>query len=166
MYPLAHIAIPAIIAFLFFLPALYAAIGGLLPDIFDKAIYALGLSPCGRFFGHTLFFGPLLALITFALTKNKKFAGAIWLGTYVHLLQDIPDGFVPWFYPVVNYNFVCPPLAFQPTAFGIAWEVIGLILIVAFVLFRWKFVAFRYRLWSWFNASDRRTKTKIRKKKK
>ena len=165
MYPLGHIGIAAFVATLFFLPALYAVLGGILPDVLDKVFFTLGILPCGRSFFHSLFFGPLAAAIVFALTRNKKYAVAIWFGAYSHLILDAAN-FVPWFYPVVSYAFNCGPVVFQPPLLEIAVEIFGLALIVTLIFFKWKVVALRYRLWKWYNASTRRTKTKIRKKKR
>lgn len=166
MFPLGHIGITAFLATLLYLPAMYAVLGVLTPDIFDKIFFNLGILPCGRSLGHSVFFAPVLGLIVLALTRKKNFAIAVALGAALHLVQDSYD-FLPLFYPIASYVFDCPPgVRVTPTIFEIGAEVVGLALIVSLIFFKWKVIALRYRIWKWYGATTRRTKTKIRKKKK
>lgn len=97
-----HIGITIFIATMLYLPMTFAVLGVLLPDIIDKGFFLLGLFPCVRFFGHSIFFPLVIGLLTYLVTRKWKFALAITLGAFLHLLQDI-EGFVPWFYPFINY---------------------------------------------------------------
>jgi hypothetical protein len=135
MLPFAHVGIAAFLSTLIALPSLFAAFGGLLPDIFDKTLLLSGVAPCGRFIAHSIFFGPVAALITYAITRRKEFASAILFGCYLHLALDAGD-FLPLFYPAVGYIFSCPPGYREIDAFTIIMEVVGAVLLGAAILFR------------------------------
>jgi membrane-bound metal-dependent hydrolase YbcI (DUF457 family) len=128
MLPLAHMGIALMFASLLGLPFLGALIGGLAPDIVDKPLFALGLIPCGRFFAHSIFFGPIIAGVAFLITRRRDVALAVLLGVYVHLLLDARY-FLPWFYPIVEYSFYCPPTTVSPDLVALAFEGIGVLLI-------------------------------------
>jgi membrane-bound metal-dependent hydrolase YbcI (DUF457 family) len=128
MLPLAHIGFAMLLSSILYLPLAASVFGALIPDIIDKAFFALGFGLCGRFIAHTVFFGPLIALTAFAATKRKDVALAVLLGSYLHLLMDVKT-FVPWFYPVVNYNFSCPPTVIKPDLIDMAFEFAGALLI-------------------------------------
>jgi len=144
-----HIGITLFIASLFFLPVLGAVVGVLLPDIIDKGMFVLGIWPCSRFIAHTVFFFPVAGLVTYAITRNKKLAIAVALGALLHISQDVHD-FVPFFYPVVQYDFaaLCPTtiqIVFTP--YVIATETIGLVLLIFVLGFNDKFVQVRRLFW-------------------
>jgi hypothetical protein len=128
MLPLAHMGITLIFASLLGMPLFAALVGGLAPDVVDKIFFAIGLSPCGRFFAHSIFFGPIIAGIAFLLTKRRDVALAILFGSYIHLLLDARY-FLPWFYPLVEYNFYCPPTTVSPDLVDLLFEGIGVLLI-------------------------------------
>lgn len=143
MYPLGHIGIALLISTLLYLPAVFVIAGVLLPDIVDKALLVSGFTVCGRFFGHTIFFGPIVSLITYIVTRRKDLALAVLFGSYMHLLQDI-GRFIPWFYPIVDYQFVCPKVAIG--AFEIITESLGLSFIIVKIFFNSKLLYYRDRI--------------------
>src|SRR3989338_11643878 len=96
-----HFGIAVFIASFIALPLIFAGIGVLLPDMLDKTLFILGMTPCSRFVGHTLFFGALVFSLAYFTTKNKKIALALLLGILLHLAQDF-QSFVPYFYPFVS----------------------------------------------------------------
>ena len=128
MLPLAHIGISILLASLLYIPVAGALIGSLAPDIVDKTLFVLGISPCSRFFAHSIFFGPLLASAVFIATRRKDIAIAVLFGSYVHLLEDAMN-FLPLLYPLMKYNFYCPPLTVEPSMVDIAIECFGALLI-------------------------------------
>lgn len=145
MYPLGHIGIALFLAVLFSIPAAFVVSGVLLPDIVDKLFFTAGVLPCGRSFGHSLIFGPILGLATLAMTRNVKFALAIFFGAYLHLLGDVRN-FIPWFYPFVEYEFDCDPVEFALDEFLIAMEAVGLGLIILVLKYRSKVILIREKI--------------------
>jgi len=134
MLPLAHIGIVLFVASLLYLPLIAAMVGGILPDIVDKTLFITGLAPCGRFFAHSIFFGPIIAGISFLITRRKDLSLALLLGCYIHLILDMRY-FLPWFYPLVQYTFYCPPIEIRPDLIAVVFEGIGVLLIpITFVL--------------------------------
>ncbi len=150
---------------MFYLPIAFSAVGVLLPDIVDKIFYTLGVLPCGRSLGHNLFFGPILALITYVVTRRKNYALAIWFGAYLHLLQDI-TGFIPWLYPLVNYQFGCGPIQIVIDPLDLVAEPLGVILLFISIAFNSKVLHYREKFWSWVNHGSRKSKKKVRRKKR
>jgi hypothetical protein len=77
---------------------------GVFPDVTDKLLcQVLHITPSGRMYGHTL----LGAALTTPLVRKVWGARAAraWAIGYVgHLVGDM-DGFVPWFYPFLEYDF-------------------------------------------------------------
>lgn len=128
MLPLAHIGISMLLASLLYIPVAGALIGSIAPDAVDKILFVIGVSPCSRFFAHSIFFGPLLAAAVFLVTRRKDMAIAVLFGSYVHLLEDAVN-FLPLFYPMVKYDFYCPPLTVEPSIVDIILEGIGALLI-------------------------------------
>lgn len=163
MYPLGHIGIALFLSTLFYLPALFAILGVILPDAIDKIFFTFGFLPCGRYLGHNLFFAPILALITFALTKKKNFALAILFGTYLHLLQDARE-FIPWFYPLVNYPFDCVPFEVHIGLFEIITESIGASLLIITVFFKTKVLYLREKLFLLIKYGNKKFISKISRK--
>jgi len=147
MLPLAHIGMTAFLSTLVYLPASFAVIGALLPDIVDKLLLLPGLSACGRFIGHSLFFGPILSLLAYGLTRKKEVALALLFGSYLHLLEDAKD-FMPLFYPIVKYQFECVPTTIKTGPFEIITESLGITLLSIKVLFNSKLLRYRDRLWT------------------
>lgn len=146
MLPLAHLGITVFLSIIFYLPALFAAIGALLPDIVDKILFLSGFSVCGRFIGHTIFFGPIASLLTYVLTKNKKIALAILFGCWLHLFEDARD-FMPLFYPIVKYQFACLPTSIKIGTFEVITESLGATLLTVTILFKSKIMHLRDKVW-------------------
>lgn len=102
MTPIGHlgIALPVAHALRLELPVVFLC--GLLPDLVDKPLWALGVG-APRYVAHTLLF---LCLVTAALFLWKRAYGlAALLGLGSHLLLDwMGPGFpVPWLYPFASY---------------------------------------------------------------
>jgi len=151
MYPLGHIGITIFLSTLLYLPASFAFIGVLLPDVIDKFLFAGGFVPCGVFISHTVFFGPIISLLAFLVTKRKDIAFALLFGSFAHLLEDA-NHFVPWFYPIINYPFNCGQLSFTITPFVILTEASGVALLIVTVAFNSKLIYFRNKINSWLKA--------------
>lgn len=145
MLLLGHIGIAIFLSTLFYLPPLFALVGVLLPDIVDKLLFIPGVTICGRFFGHTIFFGPLVGFLTYIVTRRKNLALAVLFGSYIHLLQDV-GRFAPWFYPIINYQFECEPTRISVGFFEIVTESLGVSLIVVKIFFNSKLLYYRDRL--------------------
>jgi hypothetical protein len=77
-------------------------IGSMLPDLIDKPL-SLFFNISGRGFGHTPFYLLLLFISLSQLTKNRTIISSLAVGSFFHLLLDIPA--VPWFAPFVDYDF-------------------------------------------------------------
>ena len=129
MFPLAHVGITLFVAALLSLPLSYALIGSLLPDLIDKPLKILGVAPCGRFIGHTLFGGIVAFIISYLWKRDKKISFTLLFTYYLHLLEDIPF-FMPWFYPFKNYNFPTGPWIIKYTLYGLITDSIGLSLLI------------------------------------
>jgi hypothetical protein len=78
----------------------------LLPDLVDKPLWMLGIG-MGRFVGHTLLFGFLVAFVFFL--RKRTYGLFALVGGMSHLLWDAGT-FMPWLYPFVKYDF--PQLEF------------------------------------------------------
>ncbi len=140
-----HLGITIFVGMLLSLSIIPVIVGVLLPDVVDKLFFTLGLLPCGRSFAHNIFFGPIVASIVFVLTRKKNIAIPILFGSYMHLLEDAKS-FVPWFYPIVNYNFSCDPVKIALGPFEIVTELIGIILLLAVFFWRPKIIYLREKL--------------------
>jgi len=123
-----HIGITVFLGNLLSLALTYVFLGSILPDIIDKPFQILGIG-YGRFIGHTLFMGLVIAGIIHLLTRKKLLSLSFLFGYWVHLLEDA-YAFLPWFYPFVNYDF--PVYSFGPvfTVFNVTSEIVGIILLV------------------------------------
>jgi len=145
----AHIGITIFIAALFYLPILYTAIGVLLPDIIDKGFFILGVTPCGRYIGHSLLFPLIVGLITYSMSRNWKITIALMFGVFLHVLQD-SSYFIPWFFPLVKYSQMnsCGALDVQFGIFEIITESIGLLLLIFTLGFTKQLVFIRKKIWS------------------
>lgn len=146
MLPLAHIGITVLISTFLYLPAFSVAIGALAPDILDKFLFYFGISICGRFIGHSVFFGPILSLLAYGLTRKREIALAVLFGAYLHLLIDARD-FIPLFYPIAEYQFECVPTTVKVGAFEIITESLGATFLSIKVLFNSKLEYLRDKLW-------------------
>ena len=126
-----HIGITVFLGNLFSLTLIPVFLGSILPDIIDKPFQIMGMG-YGRFIGHTLFMGLVIAGIIHLLTRKKLLSLSLLFGYWVHLLED-GSAFVPWFYPFVNYDF--PIYSFGPrfTVFSVTSEIVGVILLVQLV---------------------------------
>ena len=146
---MAHIGIAAFVATFFYLPAIFAVAGALLPDIIDKSLFMLGVTPCGRFIGHSIFFAPVIGLITYLVTRRKSLAIAITLGSLLHLVLDL-GYFIPLLYPIKNYPFssICGPIEITSNILEWVAEGIGIVLIMITFSFNSKFLYLRDKLWS------------------
>jgi len=142
MYLLGHLGVTLAIGYPLRLPWMIVAFSVLLPDMMDKGLYYLGIG-CGRFISHSLVFALALGLL-FCLIN---FRCGLWafLGSGLHLIEDLP-GFIPWFYPLVSYDF--PRTQFDPVGgyFNIVnfiTDLIGLLLLV----YLWRRRYIRLALW-------------------
>lgn len=146
MYPLGHIGTALIAAAFLSMPAAAFVLGVMLPDIIDKGLAILNLIDCGRSWAHNVFFAVGAGLVALAVTRNKKVALAIGLGAILHLVGDSTH-FVPYLYPLVQYDFgECGPVQFQPGAFEVTMEAVGLALIIVWWRFRSKLFYLRERI--------------------
>jgi hypothetical protein len=86
-----------------FVPVMAAAV---VPDIIDKIMhYGFGQHASGRMWGHTLVGVAVSSLVALALFGKRNAIG--WIVGYIsHLVCD-SGGVVPWFAPLVQYEF--PP---------------------------------------------------------
>jgi len=79
-------------------------VAGVFPDIVDKTLCrVLHLTPNGRMYGHTLL-GLGLTTAAVGLIRGRRVAWSWALGYLGHLVSD-SDEFVPWLYPLVQYDF-------------------------------------------------------------
>jgi membrane-bound metal-dependent hydrolase YbcI (DUF457 family) len=82
-------------------------VGGVFPDVVDKTLcHVLRLRPHSRTFGHTLV-GMVISTGIVGLIWGQRAARSWALGYLSHLLGDV-QGFVPWLYPLVRYDFPPP----------------------------------------------------------
>ena len=124
-----HIGITAFFGSLLSLSILSIFIGSLLPDIIDKPFQIIGMSPSGRFIGHTLFMGFVISCISLLIIRKKYVPISLLFGYWFHLLQDAQH-FVPWFYPFINYDFPLYPFGPRLTLINIIFELLGIISLV------------------------------------
>ena len=146
MYPLGHLGIALVIATIFYIPVAAVVVGVFLPDIVDKGFAILGLVDCGRSIAHNVFFAIGAGAVALAITRKKSIAFAIFLGILLHLAQD-SAGFVPYFYPIVEYDFSdCGPVEIHPGTFEIVMEIVGFSLIIIWWRFKSKLIYLRERI--------------------
>jgi hypothetical protein len=99
--PVIHVGVSAVLALLFRLNPVVTVFCGILPDLVDKPLAALGIGG-GRYIGHTLLFAGVM-IILFTVWK-KKYGLAALIGLMFHLLLDL-NALIPWFYPFKEYSF-------------------------------------------------------------
>jgi hypothetical protein len=145
----AHIGFTVFIASMLYLPVIFAVAGALLPDIIDKGGNAIGLIPCGRYFGHSIFFPLTLGFLTYIITRKWKLTLAIFVGSFGHLLLD-SFYFLPWFFPLIKYPqlSVCAPLKMGFGIFEIVTEIIGAGLLIFTLGFTSKLIYIRKSFWN------------------
>jgi len=156
-----HIGIAIFLGTFLYLSPLIVGISAVLPDLVDKGLLLFGLSQYTRLFAHNIFFGPIVGLITYVITRRKDFAFTMLFGTYMHLLQDIRTP-LPWLWPFVNYNFLGTEIKIILDAFTILTEAIGLSLLVILFAFRQNVLHLRERMYIAFkDFYDKRLVKKI-----
>ena len=130
MILLGHIGITLFFGGLFSLLFIPLLIGSILPDLIDKPLVLFGIIHYGRYIGHTITSGAVIALISFAITRKKIVSISLFLGYLLHLVEDMPF-FIPWFYPFINYDFLTYyEFTGSITPMNIAFEIIGVTLII------------------------------------
>jgi membrane-bound metal-dependent hydrolase YbcI (DUF457 family) len=73
--------------------------------------------------------GILFSLITYIILRKKIISASLLFGYWFHLFEDVM-GFVPWFFPFVNYNFSAYTFGPLFTPFNIASEIIGILMLI------------------------------------
>lgn len=146
MFLIGHIGFTVFLSVLFYLPASYAFIGVLIPDVVDKLLLASSITSCGRLFSHSVFFSPVLGLSVYSITKRKDLALAIAFGSFLHLLEDATY-FVPWFYPLIDYARECKPFGIYYGMFELATDAAGLGLLMATVKLNSRLLYYRDLVW-------------------
>lgn len=133
MYPLGHVTFTLLVGRKLNLSIGFLALGALLPDIVDKVLVIFFNIGGGRFIAHTLAFAAL-AGCALALLHSKRAGVSLALGSVAHLIEDA-YAFVPWFYPLLDYEF---PVVESYSIFdhylgffGIGTDAIGLLLFIA-----------------------------------
>ena len=106
--PVIHIGVSAALALVFRLNLAVVIFCGILPDIVDKPLAAMGIGG-GRYIGHTLLFAVVVSAAFFFW--KKKYGLAAIIGLVSHLLLDL-NTLIPWFYPFKNYEFLITKLNF------------------------------------------------------
>jgi len=149
MLLLGHIGLTTLASSLLYLSIIGGVIGVLLPDIIDKGLFVLGYAPCGKFIAHSIFFFPVAGAVSYIITRNKKFAVAVALGAFLHLLQDIHND-VPFLYPLKDYAFfeTCDAVKISFSPYVIATEAIGGVLLIFIGVFHKQFESIRNAVWS------------------
>ncbi|MGB9576989.1 MAG: metal-dependent hydrolase [Candidatus Micrarchaeia archaeon] len=139
MLPLAHTGIAAFFAENTrpqLLQPAATAFFALLPDLVDKPLFLLGVTPSSRFIAHTLFFAFAVSLIVFFAAPRKlrwPLACSALFGCTTHLLLD-SYGFLPLFYPFLPYDFPSTNFDLTFNVLTTLFELIGFCCIVLVVL--------------------------------
>lgn len=146
---LGHIGLTAFVSSLLYLPILGGVLGVLLPDVIDKALFTVGYAPCSRFIAHSLFFFPVAGVVSYIITRNKKFALAVALGALLHLVEDMHDD-VPFLYPIKDYAFfsTCDQIKILFTPYIIATEFIGGMTLIFMSTFKSRLAKLRSFIWA------------------
>ena len=124
-----HIGISVFLGSFLSLSLLPVIAGALIPDLIDKTLLLFGLIDTGRFIGHTLFLGVLIALISYVIFRKKLVSVSLLFGYMFHLMEDATQ-FVPWFYPFMSYNFSAYTFGPVFTPFNIASEIVGVAMFI------------------------------------
>ena len=144
---LGHIGITVFISSFLYIQPSFAFLAVMLPDFVDKLLLLIGMAPYNRFIAHTIFFGPIVSLIVYAITKKKDLSLATLVVCYLHLLEDAKD-FLPLFYPFVKYTFPQAGFGLEFDWFTIATEGLGIFLLAATVLWYKKILKVREKIFS------------------
>jgi len=145
MYFFGHIGPTLLLGFMLFLPMVFLLIGSVLPDIVDKPLFLLGLTPSGRYIAHTLLF-VVISFLAALITTRKILAGlGLAFGVMMHLLGDATN-FVPWLYPFVDYTFPVYEGNWTLIPAFLMLEVVGFVILLAFVKYRSKLDKIRNKL--------------------
>ena len=101
MTPIGHVGIALAVAYVLRWNLIVVIFCALLPDLVDKSLFVVGLGS-SRYVAHTLLFVVLVAGAFFF--RRRSYGLPALVGGLSHLLLDL-NGFVPWFYPFVSYDF-------------------------------------------------------------
>ncbi len=124
MYPIpGHLGMSIAGSYLTRLPYTPAILATFIVDVGDKILKdVLDVAPYGRCWMHTL----LVVVVCTSLVwywKGKKW-GLSWLmGHLLHLVGDI--GFIPWFYPFIDYQWPDAPNVVNASVQGVKETVSG-----------------------------------------
>ena len=112
------------------LPLAAVAFFSLFPDLVDKPLFALGFTPYPRFIAHSVLVLAAVVLVVHAF--SRELGAAAFVGCGLHLLLDF-NGFLPLFYPFVQYSFPSSTWPYAPALnlLSLSFEVIGGLLLVA-----------------------------------
>jgi membrane-bound metal-dependent hydrolase YbcI (DUF457 family) len=106
------------------------AFGTLLPDIIDKS-FGQFIFQHGRFVGHSIVIGFVTCfaagILLKLLNKDDRIAVSLLCGWSAHLIED-SSGFLPWLYPLVQYNFpisTLDPLRALSNPYVLSCEIMG-----------------------------------------
>lgn len=109
-------------------------IGALLPDIIDKSLGQFVFQH-GRFVGHSIVIGSIICFLVGILMKSfgkgNRLASSLYFGWVAHLIED-SGGFLPLFYPIIQYDFPLTsldPLRALSSPYVLTCEVMGIILL-------------------------------------
>jgi len=108
--------------------------GTLLPDLIDKS-YGQFIFKHGRFVGHSFVIGFIICfsagILLHFLGKDNRLAPSLLAGWTAHLVED-SGGFLPLFYPVIQYSFpiyTFDPLRALSSPYVLSCEAMGVILL-------------------------------------
>ncbi|MDX9754006.1 MAG: hypothetical protein RBU29_08600 [bacterium] len=108
MYPIpGHLALSLGGSYLAGLPYIPAIAATFFVDVADKfAIDIFHIAPYGRCWFHTLLSVVVCSAIVWKI-KGKEWGLSWALGHFLHLIGDV--GFIPWFYPFLDYTWPDAP---------------------------------------------------------
>jgi len=129
MFVIGHVGSSLFLAVILGLNPIVSSASVLLPDMIDKPLNILGLAPCSRFIGHTLLMGLLLSIFIYVFTRNKKITSSLLMGYWLHLIEDM-RGFVPFFYPFINYSFPVKQFTVHYGIFEFVSDIVGFLMII------------------------------------
>lgn len=131
MFPAGHIGVAVFLGRFLRLNLIFVAVGAILPDIIDKPLpYFFGVGYTW-FIGHSLF-TALGFFIAFVIIGKRHTGASIAFGCLLHLFTEF-SFHLPWFYPLVNYDFPFRTAVFSgyfKSSLGFRGDVFGLGLLV------------------------------------
>jgi hypothetical protein len=74
-------------------------IGSMLPDLIDKPLSLIFGLTGGRGYAHTPILLIFFSGFIFVITRKKKIALSLLVGSIFHLILDIPE--IPWLWPLI-----------------------------------------------------------------